>query len=176
MGNKLDFPTTDVLVITDRFMKLVCNVPLGNVSATEVAKQFVNDCKFSYGPPIELIADNELQFSFSKTFGRSLTFKSLSRKPITDILIVKWGDLTGLNCPLSAPNSLINPRYWYLYTSISSYAYSCQPQIYFSRYPFQTNPDLYRLKSNCPLGPNQLISNRCECHVSRRLSKSLLGS
>lgn len=52
-----------LLVITDRFEKLVCNIPLRGVTVAEAATQLVNNWVFSYGPRIELIADNGCQFT-----------------------------------------------------------------------------------------------------------------
>ena len=47
-----------LLVITDRFTKLTKTIPMKGISAAEVAKCFVNEWVFNYGPPKELISDN----------------------------------------------------------------------------------------------------------------------
>ena len=52
-----------LLVIVDRFTKLVRTVPLKGISASEVARAFVTHWVFSYGPPADLIADNGRQFT-----------------------------------------------------------------------------------------------------------------
>ena len=52
-----------ILVITDRFTKLVRTVPLKGVSAAEVARQFVTHWVFAYGPPTDLIDDDGRQFT-----------------------------------------------------------------------------------------------------------------
>ena len=52
-----------LLVITDRFSMLVRTIPLKTVSAVEVEKAFVNNWVFTYGPPEDLISDNEKQFT-----------------------------------------------------------------------------------------------------------------
>ena len=44
-----------LLVISDRFTKLTKTVPLKKISAAEVAKSFVDNWVFNYGPPQELI-------------------------------------------------------------------------------------------------------------------------
>lgn len=56
-----------LLVITDRFTKLTRTGPLRTISAMNVARAFVENWVFRYGPPIDLIADNGKQFT-SKFF------------------------------------------------------------------------------------------------------------
>ena len=51
------------MVITDRFSKLVRTIPLKTVSSVEVAKAFVDNWVFTYGPPEDLISDNGKQFT-----------------------------------------------------------------------------------------------------------------
>lgn len=47
----------NLLVIVDRFTKLVRTVPMGRVTAAEVAKAFVNHWVFVYGPPKSVLTD-----------------------------------------------------------------------------------------------------------------------
>ena len=56
-----------LLVIVDRFTKLVKTVPLKNISASSVARAFVTHWVFKFGPPTDLISDNGNQFT-SKFF------------------------------------------------------------------------------------------------------------
>ena len=56
-----------LLVISDRYSKLVRTVPLKKISAIEVAKAFVHHWVFVYGPPALLLSDNGSQFT-SKLF------------------------------------------------------------------------------------------------------------
>ena len=56
-----------LLVISDRFTKLTRVVPLKSTKAAEIARTFVNEWVFSYGPPKELLSDNAQYFS-SKFF------------------------------------------------------------------------------------------------------------
>ena len=56
-----------LLVITDRLTKLVRTVPLKGISASAMARAFVNHWVFTYGPPLDLISDNGRQFT-SKFF------------------------------------------------------------------------------------------------------------
>lgn len=51
-----------LLVITDRFTKLILTVPLRNKTTAQVAKQFMKHWVFYYSPSIVLIADNVGQF------------------------------------------------------------------------------------------------------------------
>lgn len=53
-----------ILVITDRFTKLVKAIPRKRMSAGEVAKLFVNHWVFNHGPPTELLSENGSKFSF----------------------------------------------------------------------------------------------------------------
>lgn len=56
-----------LLVISDRFTKLIKTVSLKGLSAAEIANAFVNHWVFNYGPPSELLADNGKYFT-SKFF------------------------------------------------------------------------------------------------------------
>ena len=51
-----------LLVITDRFSKLVRTVPLKRITAAEIAKAFVHHWVFVYGPPLSVLEDNGKQF------------------------------------------------------------------------------------------------------------------
>ena len=47
-----------LLVMTDRFTKLTKTAPMKGISAAEVARTFVDNWVFNYGPPTEVISDN----------------------------------------------------------------------------------------------------------------------
>ena len=47
-----------LLVITDRFTKLTKTAPMKGISSAEVARTFIDNWVFNYGPPTELISDN----------------------------------------------------------------------------------------------------------------------
>jgi len=51
-----------ILVITDRYTKLMRTTPLPNQKAETVAKAFVRDWVFTYGPPRSVVSDNGKQF------------------------------------------------------------------------------------------------------------------
>ena len=59
-----------MLVISDRFSKLIWTVPLKKIAASEVAKPFVRHRVFPYGAPIWLLSDNGKQF-IAKLFGET---------------------------------------------------------------------------------------------------------
>ena len=56
-----------VLLVTDRFTKLVAAVPLARITAYSVAVAFCEAWAFKYGPPATLLSDNGSQFA-SKLF------------------------------------------------------------------------------------------------------------
>lgn len=56
-----------LLIISDRFSKLVRTVPMKRITAAAVAEAFVRDWTFVYGPPVYLLSDNGPQFT-SKVF------------------------------------------------------------------------------------------------------------
>jgi len=54
-----------LLVIADRFSKLVRTVPLKRITALSVAQAFANEWVCVYGPPLYLLSDNGTQFKSS---------------------------------------------------------------------------------------------------------------
>ncbi|CDF35613.1 unnamed protein product [Chondrus crispus] len=52
-----------ILVISDRYSKLVRTVPLKKISAAHIAQAFVHHWVFVYGPPVKLLSDNGTQFT-----------------------------------------------------------------------------------------------------------------
>lgn len=47
-----------LLVISDRYSKLLRTVPLKRIAAAQVALAFVHYWVFVYGPPVKLLSDN----------------------------------------------------------------------------------------------------------------------
>jgi len=66
-----------VLVITDGFRKLTVVIPLARIEAHDVARAFVENWVFRYGPPKILISDNGKQFA-SKFFQRVCSMLGVS--------------------------------------------------------------------------------------------------
>ena len=56
-----------ILVMTDRYSKLVPAIPLKRITAYEIAGAFVSYWIFTYGPPLDVLTDNGGQFT-SKFF------------------------------------------------------------------------------------------------------------
>ena len=56
-----------LLTIIDRFTRYVTAIPLKEISARNVAKAFVNNWVYIYGPPKQILTDNGTQFA-SNTF------------------------------------------------------------------------------------------------------------
>ncbi|CDF38512.1 unnamed protein product [Chondrus crispus] len=52
-----------ILVISDRYSKLVRTVPLKKISVAHIAQAFVHHWVFLYGPPVKLLSDNGTQFT-----------------------------------------------------------------------------------------------------------------
>lgn len=115
-----------LLVIKDRFTKLVRTVLLRGVTTAKIAKQFVNKWAFSYGPPIKLIAENGHQF------------KSRFFKDVCKIVNVHNSFKTTYNLQTNDKVEIFNSkirsalrayvsdhrRDWDLYTSTFMYAYN----------------------------------------------------
>lgn len=86
LGNKW------LLVIVDRFSKLVRTLPLASTKTYDMAKAFTTHWVFSYRPPVSVLTDNGLQLSarFMLETIRILGIKELFLRPtdprITGIL------------------------------------------------------------------------------------------
>ena len=52
-----------VLVITDRFAKLACSIPLRTTTASVVANAFLDSWVYVYGAPRYVLTDNGPQFA-----------------------------------------------------------------------------------------------------------------
>ena len=127
-----------LLVIVDRFTKLVRTVPLKRITASEVARAFVNHWVFGYGPPAELIADNGKQFT-SEFFLDVCRILNVHNAFTTTYHPQTNGQVERFNRTImSAVRSYVNerPRDSDLYTSSITYAYNTKPQSSTSIAPF----------------------------------------
>lgn len=114
------------LVITVRFKKLLKAIPMKDMSASEVAKLFIEQWVFNYGPPTKLLSDNGSQFTsnFFEEVCRILnttTEFTTTHNPQTN------GQAERLNCTiLTSLRSYIeeHPRDWDMYTPALTYAYN----------------------------------------------------
>ena len=127
-----------LLVITDRFTKMTKTVPMKGVSAGEVAKHFVDNWVFNYGPPTDLLADNGKQFT-SKFFLDVCRILNIHNSFTTTYHPQTNGQVERFNRTiLAALRAYIHdhPKDWDLYTSALTYAYNTQPQTSTSMAPF----------------------------------------
>ncbi len=128
-----------LLVISDRFTKLTKTVPLRTQSATEVAKAFVNEWVFNYGPPSDLLADNGKCFT-SKFFQDVCRIINTHNSFTTTYHPQANGQVERFNRTIKAAiRSYLSdhPRDWDLYTGALTYAYNCQPHTSTALAPFE---------------------------------------
>ena len=72
-----------LLTIIDRFTRFVTAVPIKEVSAVNIAKTFINNWVYLYGPPKEILTDNGTQFASNifKNISKLLNVKQLFTTP-----------------------------------------------------------------------------------------------
>ena len=128
-----------LLVISDRFTKLTKTVPLKSVSAAEIAKAFVNEWVFNYGPPVDLLADNAKYFS-SKFFQSVCNILNVHNSFTTTYHPQANGQVERFNRTLETAIKAYlddHPRDWDLYTGALTYSYTCQPHSSTAVAPFE---------------------------------------
>ena len=128
-----------LLVITDRFSKLVRTVPLKRITARAVAQAFVTHWVFSYGPSVILLSDNGPQFTakFFQDVCRILDIKNVFT---TTYHPQSNGQVERFNrTMLNALRSYVadHPKDWDLYTDAITYAYNTQVHRDTSLSPFE---------------------------------------
>lgn len=128
-----------ILVITDRFSKLVQTAPLKRITAAEIAKAFVNNWVFVYGPPKKLLSDNGTQFT-------SLTFQSICKiLGIQNLFTTTYhpqanGQVERFNRTLLAALRHYvadHPRDWDMFTAAVMFAYNTQTHTTTKIAPFE---------------------------------------
>jgi len=127
-----------LLVITDRFTKLTKTIPMKGISAAEVARCFVNEWVFNYGPPKELISDNGGCFT-SKFFLDVCSILSIKNNFTTTYHPQANGQVERYNRTiLAALRTYVadHPKDWDLYTDALTYAYNCLPHSSTDAAPF----------------------------------------
>ena len=128
-----------LLVITDRFTKLTKTVPMKGISAAEVARHFVNEWVFNYGPPKELLADNGGCFT-AKFFQSVCKILNVHNQFTTTYHPQTNGQTERFNRTIKAMiRSYLadHPRDWDLYTGALTFAYNCQPHSTTALAPFE---------------------------------------
>lgn len=119
-----------ILLIKERFPKLLKAIPINVKSTAEITKRFVDHWIFNYVPPKELLPDKGSQFTFK--FFMNLCHILNTKKaftttynPLTNGQSERW------NWTIYASlGSYIeyNPWYFDLYNSTLTYGYNSQPQ------------------------------------------------
>ncbi len=128
-----------LLVITDRFTKLTKTVPLRGVSSAEIARAFVNEWIFNYGPPLDVLADNAKYFS-SRFFLDVCRILNIHNSFTTTYHPQANGQVERFNRSIKdAIRAYLDdhPRDWDLYTSALTFAYNCQPHSSTAVAPFE---------------------------------------
>ena len=117
-----------LLVITDRFSKIVRTVPLKSISAESVAKAFVTHWVMVYGPPLWLLSDNGKQFTarFFQHVCRILGIENLfttTYHPQCNGQVERFNRtiLAGLRHFIGD-----HPKEWDMYSDSLTYAYNTQ--------------------------------------------------
>lgn len=111
-----------LLVISDRYSKLVRTVPLKKISAADIALAFVHHWVFVYGPPVKLLSDNGKQFTarFFQNVCRILGTRNLF---ITTYHPQTNGQVERFNCTLlSALRKYLgdHPKEWDLFSDAAT--------------------------------------------------------
>lgn len=128
-----------ILVITDRYTKLMRTTPLPNQKAETVAKAFVRDWVFTYGPPRSVVSDNGKQFvsKFLLEVYRILGIREIfttTYHPQTN------GQTERFNRTLvGAVRKYVadHPTWWDRYTDSLTYAYNTQVNETTDHTPFE---------------------------------------
>ena len=117
-----------LLVICDRFTKLVRTVPLTSISSAKVAAAFIKHWIFVYGPPVSVLSDNGKQFTarFFIDVCRILGIKNVfttTYHPQANGQVERFNRTI-----LSALRHYVaeHPKDWDLFTDALTYAYNTQ--------------------------------------------------
>ena len=128
-----------MLVISDRFSKLVRAVPLKKVTASEVAKAFVHHWAFPYGAPIWLLSDKGKQF-IAKLFRETYRMLGVQNLYTTTYHTLTNGQVERFNRTILASLRHYvseHPKDWDLFSDALTYAYNTQALESTSVAPFE---------------------------------------
>ena len=117
-----------ILVVSDRYSKLVRTVPLQKFTAAHIAQAFVQHWVFVYGPPVRLLSDNGTQFTarFFQNICRILGIRNVFT---TTYHPQANGQVERFNRTLtSALRKYVgeHPKDWDLFSDAVTYAYNTQ--------------------------------------------------
>lgn len=118
-----------LLVITNRYSKMIKTLPMNGISAGEVSKCFRNTCVLHYGSPFELVCNNGGCFR-SMYFQDVCGIMSIQNNITTTYHLQKNGRAERYHFTIQF--ALLTyvaeqPRDLDLYTYVLAYAYTCQP-------------------------------------------------
>ncbi|CDF36784.1 unnamed protein product [Chondrus crispus] len=117
-----------ILVISDRYSKLVRTVPLKKISAAYIAQAFVHHLVFVYGPPVKLLSDNGTQFT-ARFFQNVCRILGICNVFTTTYHPQSNGQVERFNRTLtSALRKYVgeHPKDWDLFSDAVTFAYNTQ--------------------------------------------------
>lgn len=117
-----------LLVISDRFSKLVRTVPLRRITAATVAMAFVKHWVFTYGPPVFVLSDNGKQFT-ARFFQNVCRILGVSNLFTTTYHPQCNGQVERFHRTIIAALRHYvsdHPKEWDLFTDALTYAYNTQ--------------------------------------------------
>ena len=128
-----------LLVIADRFTKLVRTVPLKRITAYSVARAFVHNWIFVYGIPLDVLTDNGAQFA-SRFFADVCRILRAKLRFTTTYHPQANGQVERFNRTIKAALRHYigeHPKDWDLYTDVLTFAYNCQVHSSTNYAPFE---------------------------------------
>ena len=128
-----------LLVICDRFTKLVRTVPLGQKSPLAIARAFLTNWVFVYGPPVDLLSDNGKQFA-SRLFQEVCRILGVKNRFTSTYHPQCNGQVERFNRTLlSAIRHYVgdHPKEWDLFTDALTFAYNTQTHATTGLSPFE---------------------------------------
>jgi transposase InsO family protein len=146
-----------LLVIADRYTKVTRTVPLRNVTALSVARAFVDQWVYVYGPPVSLLTDNGSQFT-AKFFQTACAELGISKVFYTAYQPHTNGQVERYNRTiLAALRAYVVKRQddWDKYTSAVTFAYNCRVHSSLGITPFELTLSRPPLTLSLQAGPRK---------------------
>ena len=128
-----------LLVICDRYTKLVRTIPLSSISSNKVTLAFLKHWVFVYGPPVSVLSDNGKQFT-ARLFVDTCRFLGIKNVFTTTYHPQTNGQVERFNRTiLSALRHYVaeHPRDWDLFSDALTYAYNTQAHASTMLAPFE---------------------------------------
>jgi Integrase core domain/Chromo (CHRromatin Organisation MOdifier) domain len=146
-----------LLVIADRYTKVTRTVPLRTVTALSVARAFVDQWVYVYGPPVSLLTDNGPQFT-AKFFQAACAELGISKLFTTAYHPQTNGQVERYNRTiLAALRAYVAKRQddWDDYTSAVTFAYNCRVHSSLGMPPFELTLSRPPLTLSLQAGPRK---------------------